>query len=139
MPLGPIEMLVVKFPGNQFTGEIMPALVELVDNGIVRIVDLLFLVKDADGRVALFELSDLEPDVFGIFAPLVTDITPMLNEDDAYQLANLLENNSSAGLVLFENVWATRFANAVRNARGEVVLNERIPRAVIEELMAETA
>ncbi len=139
MELGPIEMLVVKFPGNQFTGEIMPALMELIDNGIVRVIDLLLVKKDGDGRVALFELSDLEPDVFGIFAPLVTDLTPLLNDDDAHELAASLENNSSAGLLLFENVWATRFADAIRNARGEVMLNERIPRVVVEEVMAASA
>lgn len=136
MELGPIEMLVVRFPGNQFTGEIMPALMELIDNGIVRVIDLLLVKKDAEGRVALFELSDLEPDVFGIFSPLVTDVTPLLNEDDAFGLAAALENDSSAGLLLFENVWAMRFADAIRAAKGEVVLNERIPRAVVEELLA---
>ena len=136
MQLGPIEMLVVKFPGNQFTGEIMPALLELVDRGIVRVVDLLLVKKDEDGRVALFELSDLEPDVFGIFSPLVTDVTPLLNEDDAFGLAASLENNSSAGLLLFENVWATRFADAIRAAQGEVMLNERIPRVVVDEIVA---
>ena len=138
MALGPIEMLVVKFPGNQFTGEIMPALMEVIDQGIVRVIDLVLVKKDAEGRVTLFELSDLEPDVFGIFSPLVTDVTPLLNEDDAFGLATSLENNSSAGLLLFENVWATRFADAIRAAKGEVVLNERIPRKVVEEIVAAT-
>ncbi len=136
MELGPIEMLVVKFPGNQFTGEIMPALMELVDKGIVRVIDLLLVKKDEQGRVALFELSDLEPDVFGIFSPIVSDVTPLLNEDDAFGLATSLENNSSAGLLLFENVWATRFADAISAAKGEVLLNERIPRVVVEEIVA---
>ena len=139
MELGPIEMLVVKFPGNQFTGEITPALMELIDSGIVRVIDLLLVKKDEAGRVALFEVSDLEPDVFGIFLPLVSDATPLLNEDDAFALAASLENDSSAGLLLFENVWATRFADAIRAAKGEVVLNERIPRAVVEEIVAASA
>lgn len=136
MPLGPIELLVIKFPGNQFTGEIIPALTELVESGTVRIVDLLLLVKNDAGEVTLLEFGDLAPDVFGQWDPLVADTTPLLNEDDAYQLAASLENNSSAGVMLFENTWAARFADAVRNARGEVVLNERIPRVVIEELVA---
>ena len=136
MELGPIELLVVKFPGNQFTGEILPAMMELIDNGTVRVIDLLLVKKDEEGRVALFELSDLEPDVLGIFAPLVTDVTPLLNEDDAFGLAASLENKSSAGLLLFENVWAMRFADAIRAAKGEVVLNERIPRVVVEEIVA---
>lgn len=139
MPLGPIELLVVKFPGNRFTGEIIPALTELVERGTVRIVDLLLLVKNEAGEVTLLEFSDLAPDVSGQWDPLVSDITPLLNEDDAYQVAASLENNSSAGVMLFENTWATRFADAVRKANGEVVLNERIPRVVIEELVAAAA
>lgn len=136
MSLGPIEMLVIKFTGNQFSGEIIPALGELVENGTVRIVDLLFAVKGDDGRVTVLEFNDLAPDIFGEWDPLISDVTPMLNEDDAHQIAASLENNSSAGIMLFENTWATRFVDAVANARGEVVLNERIPRSVIEEVMA---
>jgi uncharacterized membrane protein len=135
--LGPIEMLVVKFPGNKFSGEIIPALGELVENGTVRIVDLLFAVKNKDGEVTVLEFGDLAPDIFGQWDPLVSDVTPMLNEDDARELTASLENNSSAALLLFENTWATRFVDAVSNARGEVVLNERIPRAVVQELTAE--
>jgi hypothetical protein len=138
MSLGPIEMLVVKFPGNQFSGEIIPALGELVENGTVRIVDLLFAVKGGDGQVTVLEFNDLAPDILGEWDPLISDVTPMLNEDDAHQIATSLENNSSAGIMLFENTWATRFVDAVANARGEVVLNERIPRSVIEELTATT-
>ena len=137
MSLGPIEMLVVKFPGNRFSGEIIPALGELVENGTVRIVDLLFAVKNKEGDVKVLEFGDLDPDIFGQWDPLVSDVTPMLNEDDARELTASLENNSSAALLLFENTWATRFVDAVSNARGEVVLNERIPRAVVQELTAE--
>jgi uncharacterized membrane protein len=137
MSLGPIEMLVVKFPGNRFSGEIIPALAELVENGTVRIVDLLFAVKNKQGDVKVLEFGDLDPDIFGQWDPLVSDVTPMLNEDDARELTASLENNSSAALLLFENTWATRFVDAVSNARGEVVVNERIPRAVVQELTAE--
>ena len=137
MGLGPIEMLVVKFPGNQFSGEIIPALGELVEDGTVRIVDLLFAVKNKQGDVKVLEFGDLDPDIFGQWDPLVSDVTPMLNEDDARELTASLENNSSAALLLFENTWATRFVDAVSNARGEVVVNERIPRAVVQELTAE--
>ena len=137
MALGPIELLVLKFPGNQFSGEIIPALGELVEDGTVRIVDLLFAVKNNKGDVTVLEFGDLAPDIFGQWDPLVSDVTPMLNEDDARELTASLENNSSAALLLFENTWATRFVDAVSNARGEVVVNERIPRAVVQELTAE--
>ena len=137
MSLGPIELLVLKFPGNQFSGEIIPALAELVEDGTVRIVDLLFAVKNTEGEVRVLEFSDLDPDIMGQWDPLVSDVTPMLNEDDARELTASLENNSSAAILLFENTWATRFVDAVSNANGEVVVNERIPRAVIQELTAE--
>jgi hypothetical protein len=136
MSLGPIELLVVKFPGNQFRGEIIPALKELVEGRIIRIVDILFLHKGADGRVTLLEINDLEAEMYGLFDPIVSDLTKLLSQEDAEQLGNVLENNSSAALMLFENTWATEFADALRNAHGELVVNERIPRVVIEELLA---
>jgi uncharacterized membrane protein len=131
--------LIIKFPGNQFTGEILPALTELVEDGIVHIVDLVLLHKNEDGVVRLIEITELEPDLYGPWAPLLTDVTELLNEDDVHTFAGMLENNSSAGVLLFENTWATRFAEAVRAAKGEVVLNERVPHAVVEEVMAANA
>lgn len=136
MSYGPIELLVVGFPGNQFTGEIAPALAELVDGGLIRIIDILFVQKDAAGVVTETELTDLGEDVYVVFDPLVDDLAGLLTHDDAVRLAASIAPDSSAGIMLFENVWATRFADAVRNANGYVVLNERIPRAVIEELVA---
>lgn len=136
MPLGPIELLEVKFPGNQFTGEIAPALAELVEDGLIRVIDIVFVGKDADGTVTNFELSDLDDDTYAAFDPIVDEIAGLLSEDDLQAVAATLENNTSIGLLLFENVWAARFAEAIRQAKGEVVLNERIPRAVIETLMA---
>ncbi|MFN8594432.1 MAG: DUF6325 family protein [Thermomicrobiales bacterium] len=139
MALGPVELLVVKFPGSTFTGAILPAIRELVESGTVSIVDLMLMSRDSEGNLTLYEFSDLDPDLAGQFEPLVTATTELLSEDDVYQLGELLENNSSAGVVLFENTWAARFADAVRQASGEVVLNERIPRVVIEEIERATA
>lgn len=136
MSFGPVELLVIRFPGNRFTGDVMPALAELVEHGTVRIADLLFVHKDAAGRVAVLEFSDLDPDVSGEWAPFVTDLTPLLNEDDALSLAASLDHDSSAGVMLFENLWARRFADAVAGSGGEVVMNERIPRVVVEEVLA---
>lgn len=136
MPFGPIELLVVKFPGNQFTGEIIPAMQELIDHDIIRIVDILFVTKDANGAVTEQELSDLVDDLYAAYDPVVDDVNGLLTHEDAEQLTASMDNNSSAGIMLFENVWAKRFADAVANANGEVILNERIPRSVIEELVA---
>lgn len=139
MTLGPIELLVIKFPGNHFTGEIGPALKKLVDSGTIRVIDLLFAIKNKNGDVAVLEINDLDDDDFAVFDPVVSDVSGMLTEDDARAIARALEPNSSAGLLLFENTWAAEFTEAVLNANGKLVLNERIPRAVIDKLVAEKA
>lgn len=138
MSLGPVELLVVKFPGNQFRGEIVPALEELIQAGIVRIIDIIFVYRDAAGDLTVLELNDLDDADFAVFDPLVADIADMFSSDDIERLAAAVEPNSSGLLMLFENTWATRFRDAVVNANGEVVINERIPRQVIDELLAAT-
>lgn len=137
MPFGPVELLVVEFPGNHFTGEITPALVELVENNTISIIDLLVIHKDAAGNVVVLEINELDDDEYAVFDPALPDeLAGLLTEDDALSIAAALPNNYTAGLLLFENTWAARFAQAVRSAQGEVLLNERIPHAVIEELIA---
>ncbi len=138
MAIGPVELLVVKFPGNQFTGEIVPALTELVESGTIRVIDILFVNKNAGGQIEIVEIKDLVIDDAS-FDPVVSDLTDLLTDEDAEQFGAMLEPNSSAAMMLFENTWATRFANAVVAAKGELLINERIPRAVIEELTATAA
>jgi uncharacterized membrane protein len=140
MSFGPIELLVLKFPGNQFSGEIVPALRELLDNGTIRIVDLFFVITDEDGNVEWVEANAAGVETgFAEFAELANGTSELLSEDDAAMLTAGLEPNSSAALMLFENTWATSFVEAVRKANGEVILNERIPRVVIEQLVADLA
>jgi len=139
MAIGPIELLVVKFPGNQFKGEIAPALQELVETGTIRIIDLIFAIKDEEGTLAVLELNALGDQSLAVFAPPPSELSGSLTEDDARTLSGGLENNSSAAILLFENTWATRFADALRNANGELIMIERVPRAVIDELIAEVA
>ncbi|HEX5579626.1 MAG TPA: DUF6325 family protein [Candidatus Limnocylindria bacterium] len=136
MNLGPVEILVVKFPGNQFTGEIAPALRDLVDAGTIRIIDLVFVSKDADGSIGAFEIQDLGEDEQASYNAVTDFEAPMMTTDDIERLGATLEENSSAAIMLFENVWATKFRDAMVNAGGELVLNERIPRTVIEEVAA---
>ncbi len=135
MSLGPIEVLMLRFPGNKFRGEIAPALADLVESGTIRVVDLLFAIKDADGELDVLELSDMEGDL-SVFAPMTSELADTLTEDDAQMLARSIPNNSSAAIMLFENTWAKAFVDAVVRANGEVVLNERIPRAAVEALVA---
>ncbi|MEO1067900.1 MAG: DUF6325 family protein, partial [Cyanobacteria bacterium J06638_6] len=138
MSLGPVELLLIKFPGNQFKGEIVPALEELITTNTIRVLDILFLKKDSAGDLTLVEISEIEEDeVYDAFDPLVPEVEGFLSESDALLLGQSLEPNSSAALMLFENVWATRFRDAVVNAKGQVILNERIPRQVIDTLIAE--
>jgi Family of unknown function (DUF6325) len=139
MAIGPIELLVVKFPGNQFKGEIAPALQELIENGTIHVIDLIFAMKDGEGTLAVLELNDLGDERLAVIEPKQSELNGALTEDDARSLAGGLENNSSAAIMLFENTWATRFADALRNANGQLILNERIPRAVIDDLIAEVA
>ncbi len=139
MAIGPIELLVVKFPGNQFKGEIAPALQELVENRTIKVIDLIFAMKDEEGTLAILELNALGDETLAVFEPEPSELSGSLTEDDARSLSGGLENNSSVAILLFENTWATKFVEAIRNANGELVMIERVPRAVIDELIAEVA
>jgi uncharacterized membrane protein len=139
MSLGPVDFFAVKFPGNQFHGEIAPALKELVDSGTIQIVDLTFARKDADGNVEIVEMHDLDDEAYKLFESMVTDVNGMLSDEDVAMIANTLEPNSSAALMLFENSWARRFIESLENAKAEVVISERVPRVVINQLMAAQA
>jgi uncharacterized membrane protein len=138
MSVGPVEYVVIKFPGNKFKGEIVPELGRLVENGTIRIIDLVFIGKDPDGNVAVVELEDMpESDAKGFVA--FAEAGSLLNDEDIEIAGEHLENNSSGGLLVFENTWATKLAEAVRNADGEVVANERIPHDIVEAAMADVA
>ena len=133
--MGPVEYLVIEFPGNQFKGEIVPALAELTENGTIRILDLLFIKKDEEGNVLSFELSALAPEEAAPFEDLDGDISDLLNDEDILMAADMLDPNSSAALLVFENVWATRLRDAIMNANGRLVDNGRIPAAIVEAAM----
>jgi hypothetical protein len=130
--LGPVEHLIVAFEGNRFTGEIVPALTDLLDKGLIRIIDLAVISKDPAGNVTVFEASELSDEVSQALAKLDYPLVGMLSEQDLLLEAEELPNNCTAAALLFENVWATRFAKAVRDAGGQLVLNVRIPHDVVE-------
>lgn len=134
MDLGPVEMIVVAFPGNRFTGEVVPALQDLIDRGLIRVIDLVFVTKDADGTVAAVELSDVDPDLRAAFDPVVAELTGLVSEEDVEDLGEALDPDSSAAVLLFEHVWAGRFAEAVEGSGGELAFSMRIPRDVVAEL-----
>ena len=132
MAIGPVEYLIVAFPGNEFSGEIAPALAELVESGTIRIIDLTFVVKDGDGNVAAMELSDLKPEIADAFSAFGAAPGDLFNEEDLLAAGEELEPNSSAALLVWEDVWATKFAEALRNANGEILDHDRIPHEVIQ-------
>jgi hypothetical protein len=130
--IGPVEFMVVAFPGNKFTGEIAPALKELVDSGTIRIIDLAFVMKDAGGNVAAMEIEELDSNVGKAFQTIEAEIGELVNQEDLMMVGNSLEPNSSAALLVWEDTWATKFAQSLANA-GAVVLDiQRVPRDVIE-------
>jgi len=130
--IGPVDYLIVAFPGNEFRGEIAPALADLVEAGTIRIIDLAFVGKDAEGNVAAFELTDIDPEVREGFEKAGVEVNGLFNDDDLAAAGEELEPNSSAALLVWENVWARDVAQGIRDAGGEVLDFERIPHEVVQ-------
>jgi hypothetical protein len=130
--IGPVEYLVVAFPGNRFKGEIAPALAELVEAGTIRIIDIAFVGKDEAGEIGAFELSDLDPEVRQGLENLGASPSGLFNEADLMAAGEELEPNSSAALLVWENVWAKGVADAMRNAGGVIYDFDRIPHEVVQ-------
>ena len=138
--LGPVDYLVVEFPAGQqnFTGEATDELLKLHDAGIIRIMDVLVLRKNADGSVDALELSDL-PEL-GELARIEAELAETLAEEDVVNLAAAMDEGSVAGVLIFENLWAAPFASAVRHAGGQLIANGRIPmQAIIAAVEADEA
>jgi hypothetical protein len=125
--LGPVDWIVVEFPGSQFNGEIAPALRDLVDRGVVRVLDLLILKKDDDGSIEAFELSDLDDSEIGELRAHEAQLAMLLSEDDVTAVAAAIEPGSSAAVLVWENTWAAPFGSAVRRSGGQLVASGRIP------------
>ncbi|MFC9584386.1 DUF6325 family protein [Streptomyces yangpuensis] len=124
--MGPVDYLIVEFPGNRMNGEGLPLLVDLVDRGIIRILDLVFVRKDADGSVAALELKDAgggEMDLT-VFEGAASGL---LGQDDIDEAGAALEAGNSAGILVYENVWAAPFARALRRSGAQLVAGGRIP------------
>jgi uncharacterized membrane protein len=133
MGIGPVEYMVVAFPGNKFKGEILPAIAEQVEKGTIRIIDLAFVSKDADGNVAALEASDLDSDVSKALHALLGDEKGgLLNDEDIMAVAEDMEPNFSAGLLVWEDVWATKIKDAIVGAGGELWDLERVPYEVVD-------
>jgi hypothetical protein len=132
MGIGPVEYLVVAFPGNKFNGEVAPALRDLIDSGTIRVLDLAFVLKDADGNVVGAELEDAGSEVMQAFDALAIERGGLLNDDDLVDIGEALDANSSAAILVWEDLWAKRFADAVADSGGVLVDIQRIPRDVVQ-------
>jgi len=137
--LGPVDWIVVEFPGSKFKGEMAPILDDLVGRGLIRILDLLILKKYDDGSLEAFEVSDLDEGELGELRSYETGLAMVLSEQDVTDLAATIEPGSSAGVLVWENLWAAPFATAVRHAGGQLVASGRIPiQAVVAAVEADS-
>ena len=137
MEVGPVDVYIIGFPGNKFNGRVAPAILELVENGTIRILDLLFVSKDSEGVTTVIQAEDLDEEGAGF---LEIDVTQpgALNEEDAEEVSDDLPANSSALLVAFENVWARKLVDALQDADAVVIDSIRIPVDVVQAAAAES-
>lgn len=125
--MGPIDYVMIEFPDGQPKGEAAPLLLDLVDRGIIRIIDLMFITKDEDGTIAGLEISNLDDKGAGEFVVFAGASSGLLTEEDRQEAGNVMEPGTAAAVIVFENRWAAPFARAVRKAGGQLVSYGRIP------------
>ncbi|MFN8499124.1 MAG: DUF6325 family protein [Anaerolineae bacterium] len=130
--MGPCEYIVIEFSGRQFNGALVPELAKVTNAGAVRIIDLVFVQKDADGHVTATELSDLPEAQRALFDELDAEIDDLFNEEDIAIEAAKLEPNSASAMIVFEHTWAVGLRDAIVASGGRVVDNERVPAAIVE-------
>jgi hypothetical protein len=137
MGTGPVEYVIIGFPGNQFNGHIAPELAKLIESRTIRLLDLVFILKDGDGNVVAVEFDEHEQ--LAAFADLDGDVGGFIGEEDVQHAAEALEPNSSAALLVWEDTWAVPFVEAVRDSGGILIEGSRIPHDLIEAVEAELA
>jgi len=136
--LGPVDWIVVEFPGSRFSGEIAPVLQDLVERGLIKVLDLMLLRKDDAGGLEIFELSDLEDGELGELRTEEAELAMVLSERDVLDIAETIEPGSTAGVLVWENLWAAPFGTAVRHAGGQLRASGRIPvQAVVAAIEAD--
>lgn len=140
MALGPIEVLVVGFPGSQFNGEILPEIERLIENNTISLVDGLLLQKEADGEVSFTEFEELGSNAdAAMLTNLMNQVESLISDEDVFELAEALEPNSSAAILVFEHTWFKPLRDNIIASNGILVNNFRVPGLVVEELLAELA
>jgi len=135
MTIGPVEYVVLHFPGNRFTGEVAPAIADLVRNGTIRLIDLVFVAKDADGELTAYECDSL--DEFAPFADIDGEVGGLISLDDIEYVGESLEQESSVALIVWEDLWAAPLLEALQHAHGVLLEGARIPHDLIEPALAD--
>ena len=135
MTYGPIDFLALDFKTDQLKGEIIPELLELVKNKVVRVIDLVMIQKYADGHFEAVEMQQMAPDLLALFNPLGVEISGMIQVEDIANVAETMEKGTNAAILLFENLWAIKFKDAVLRANGRLLAQDRIPFEVVNEAL----
>ena len=138
--MGPVDYVILGFKGNNFDGSIMSELTKAVDSGIMRVLDLLFIMKDKDGTVAEAEFEDQSDDLketFGDFRR--ADDLPLLSDSDVEKIGKQMENDTAAGVLVIEHVWAKGLKQAIKDAGGFLIADGRVHPEAVETAMAELA
>lgn len=140
MTLGPVELVVLGFPGSNFTGDIRPRIIELIEQGIVNVIDALLIRKDSDGHVDMIELQEAtDDDEATALSQVLADQLDLLTDDDVDQLAADLAPGSSALVIVFEHLWMRPVRDAVAASGGVLLADYHVPAAVVDEVLAATA
>ncbi len=136
MSYGPIDFLALEFTNDQLKGEILPALLELVQNKVVRVIDLVVIQKDEHGNHQAVELQQLDPEIISVFDPLEVEVSGIIQVEDIDDIAEEMSKNTTAAVMLFENLWAVKFKDAVLRANGRLISQVRVPYDVVDEALA---
>lgn len=139
MSYGPVELVVLKFEGTNFEGEVLREIQKVVDAGTIVVIDILLAVRIGDDPVRVIEIQELEDPILQRWEPIITDAGGLLTADDAERLSADLGPDAAVALLIFEHRWVASVADAIERAGGSVVMTERIPRVVIDQLVADIA
>ena len=135
MTYGPIDFMALEVQTDQLPGESLPALLELVQKGIVRVIDLVIILKDQDGAYQVLEIEELAPKTLAIFDPLEVEISGIIQVEDIELIAEQMAANTTAALLLIENLWAIKFGEAAVRSSGRMVMFNRLPFEVVNETL----
>ena len=139
MSYGPIELVVLRFDRTDLEGEVLREIQKVVDGGTIAVLDILLAIRLGDDPVRVVEIQEIDDPVLGRFEPVIADVGGLLTEDDAQRLSADLPPDSAIALFIFEHRWVTGIADAIERAGGSVLMSERIPRVVVEQLVADIA